>query len=228
MLKMKDTPICERPYEKLERQGAGYLTNSELLAIILKTGTKNETVVSIAQKVLILIKEHYDNSLSHMEHIPIQEFMKIKGIGKVKAIQLQAVCELAKRIGQPVDSKKTTINNTEDVAKLLMNELRNEKREIIKLIMLNNKDVVQKISTVSIGNGNSAKLEPKYVILEAIKMQSEKIILVHNHPSGDVTPSRDDYRITDRLYECADLMGIELLDHVIIGNNTYKSVMVKE
>ena len=128
-IKMKQLPISERPYEKLETYGAETLTNSELLAIIIKTGTKEDTAVNLAQKVLMLNDGMNKQDLSFLQDVSISDFMKIKGIGKVKAIQLLAVCELAKRMNKPINKQIIKINNSKDVAKLLMNELKYEKRE---------------------------------------------------------------------------------------------------
>lgn len=224
-IKMKKLPISERPYEKLELYGAEALTNSELLAIIIKTGTKEETAVNLAQKILLLNEKSDKEDLSFLQDISIAEFMHIKGIGKVKAIQLLAVCELAKRINKPINQKKIKIHNSEDVANLLMNELRNEKREKAKLILLNNKNVILKIKDISYGNSNFAMMEPKDILIEALQVQAPRMILVHNHPSGDIKPSSADFRITDRIYEAAELLGIQLLDHIIIGNNQYESIL---
>ena len=160
-----------------------------------------------------------------MQDISIKEYMKIKGIGKVKAIQLIAVCELAKRMNKPISNINIKIKSSKDVADLLMNELMYEKREKVKVIILNSKNIVLKIVDVSYGGTNFAVIDPKEVLLEAIKMQAPKIILVHNHPSGDTTPSKSDYNITDRIYESAKLLGIELLDHIIIGKNKFESLL---
>ena len=222
-IKLKELPIEERPYEKLELYGPEKLTSSELLAIIIKTGTKEETAVQLAQRIINLSDEKDD--LSFLHDIGVNELIKIKGIGKVKAIQLLAVIELAKRINKPRNSNTIQIKKTEDVAKILMNELKNEKREKVKLILLNSKNIVLKIVDVSYGGTSSALVEPKEILYEAIKIQAPKIILVHNHPSGDVTPSKSDYGITDRVDEAAELMGIEFLDHIIIGNNRYMSII---
>ena len=224
-LKMKELPILERPYEKLEIYGAEMLSNAELLAIIIKTGNKKETAVALAQKILNLNKNYNKNDLRFLQEISIEELTEVKGIGKVKAIQIKAVSEIAKRITKPI-TNKIKISNTKDVAELVMSELRYEKREIAKVIILNNKNIVLRIVNISLGGSNFACIEPKDVLAEAIKMQAPKIILIHNHPSGDPRPSKGDYRVTDRIYECADLMGIELLDHVVIGDGTYESVLI--
>ena len=226
-LRMKELPISERPYEKLELYGSDMLSNAELLAIIIKTGTKNENSLSVAQKVLKLNNTTNKEDLRFLCDTSIEEFMQIDGIGKVKAIQLKAIGELTKRISKPINKEKIKIKNTKDVADLLMSELRYEKREIAKVIMLNNKNNIMRIIDIAFGGTNFASIAPKEVLSEAVKIQSPKIILVHNHPSGDPKPSKEDFRITDRIYECADIMGIELLDHVVIGDGTYESILLE-
>ena len=209
-MKIKELPLTERPYEKLEIYGAESLSNAELLAIIIKTGTKEQSAVSIAQNILKLNEQAEQENLRFLQEIALEEFMKIKGIGKVKAIQLKAICELTKRIARPINQKKPIIKTPKDVADMLIPELRYEKQE-----------------KVSFGGSNFAYIEPKDVLAEAIKMQAPKIILVHNHPSGDAKPSKGDYKVTDRIYEAAQLMGIQLLDHIIIGDGLYQSLLLE-
>lgn len=182
-LKMKELPISERPYEKLELYGSEMLSNAELLAIIIKTGNKKESSIMLAQKILNLNQNYNKNNLRFLQEISIEELISIKGIGRVKAIQIKAACELAKRITKPIDTSKIKIKNTKDVANLLMPELRYEKREIAKVILLNAKNIVQRVTEVSLGATNFACISPKDVLVEAIKIQAPKIILVHNHPS---------------------------------------------
>jgi len=226
-VKIKDLPLSERPYEKLEVYGAENLSNAELLAIIIKTGTKEQSSVSIAQQILNLGENTKKDNLRFLQDISLEEFMQIKGIGKVKAIQLKAVCELTKRIARPINTQKKVIKSPEDVAEILIPELRYEKREVAKVIIMNSKNIVLKIINISLGGANFACIEPKDVLAEAIKMQAPKIILVHNHPSGDSKPSKGDYSVTDRIYEAAELMGIKLLDHIIIGDGIYESLLLK-
>ncbi len=221
-MKMKELPISERPYEKLEMYGEKALSNAELLAIIIKSGTKGESSVSIAQKVLALEKNG-KNNLRFLQNLSIEDFMKIKGIGKVKAIQLKAIAELTKRMSKPLDISKVQINEPSNVAELL-EEMKYEKREIVKTIILNTKNVIIKIVDICFGGTNSAILKPKDVLQEAIKIGAPKIILVHNHPSGDPTPSQSDLDFTKRVYEAANLMGIELLDHIVIGDYGFRSI----
>lgn len=222
---MKELPISERPYEKLELYGADKLTNSELLAIIIKTGTKDETAVSLAQRILKLNDTVQTEDLSFLQNISISEYMSIKGIGKVKAIQLIALGEIAKRINKPINKQNIKIKSSKDVANLLMNELRNEKREKVKIILLNSKNIVMKIKDISYGGTNFAMIETREILEEVIKNQAPKMILIHNHPSGDVTPSKADFCMTDRIYDAAKLVGVELLDHIIIGDNKFESIL---
>ena len=224
-IKMKELPISERPYEKLELYGADKLTNSELLAIIIKTGTKDETAVSLAQRILKLNDTVQKEDLSFLQNISISEYMTIKGIGKVKAIQLIALGEIAKRINKPINKQNIKIKSSKDVANLLMNELRNEKREKVKLILLNSKNIIMKIKDISYGGTNFSMIETREILEEVIKTQAPKMILVHNHPSGDVTPSKADFSMTDRIYDAAKLVGVELLDHIIIGDNKFESIL---
>lgn len=226
-MKIKELPLTERPYEKLEIYGAESLSNAELLAIIIKTGTKEQSAVSIAQNILKLNEQAEQENLRFLQEIALEEFMKIKGIGKVKAIQLKAICELTKRIARPINQKKPIIKTPKDVADMLIPELRYEKQEKVKVLILNSKNIVLKTYDVSLGGSNFAYIEPKDVLAEAIKMQAPKIILIHNHPSGDAKPSKGDYKVTDRIYEAAQLMGIQLLDHIIIGDGSYQSLLLE-
>ena len=222
-MKVKELPVSERPYEKLEMYGEKALSNAELIAIIIKTGTKDESSINIAQKILALDKNG-ENNLRFLQNVSIEEFMSIKGIGKVKALQLKAICELTKRMSKPLDTSQVQINSPKDVAELLTNEMRFEKREIVKAIILNSKNVILKMVDVCFGGANSAILKPKDVLHEAIKLEAPKIILVHNHPSGDPTPSKSDFEFTERLIQAAKIMGIELLDHIVIGEFGFKSI----
>lgn len=223
-IKIKELPVSERPYEKLEIYGAKKLSNSELLAIIIKTGTQDETAVDLARKILNLQGENNTNSLRFLQELTLEDYMKIKGIGKIKAIQLKAVCEIAKRITTPIDLEKNIIRSPQDVATIFIDELRFEKREILKVVMLNIKNRIIKISDVFIGGTNSIIVQPKDILYEAIKLGSPKIILIHNHPSGDPTPSKSDYQMTERLEKSAELIGIELVDHIVIGDGKYESI----
>lgn len=226
-IKLKELPISERPYEKLQIYGEKTLSNTELLAIIIKTGTKEETALQLAQRVLCISKENKTDSLRFLQQVSIEELTKIKGIGKVKAIQLKAVCELAKRMERPINTENVIIKSPKDVAKLLGEELRYEKREILKVLILNTKNVVQKIEDIAIGGTFSINIEAKDILKEAIKMEMPKVIMVHNHPSGNATPSASDIEMTNNISKCAKLLGIQLLDHIVIGDGTFESICSK-
>ena len=214
-LKIKELPITERPYEKLEMYGEKMLSNSELLAIIIKNGTKDFTAIDISNAIL----KKVNNNLRDLQDIPLHEFKEIQGIGKVKAIQLKAICELTKRISRPINDAKIQIKNTDDIAKILI--------EIVKLVLLNTKNIILKIMDISFGGTSSAFVEPKDILLEAIKIGAPKIIIAHNHPSGDPTPSFADFEITNRIEKAGQIMGIELLDHIVIGDCNYISIFSK-
>lgn len=225
-IKMKELPKTERPYEKLEQYGEKTLTNAELLAIIIKTGTKEETSVGLAQQILKLNNGKQDN-LSFLRDLSIEEFMKIKGIGKVKAIQLKAVCELATRMNIITNYKEKIILQPYDIAKILMDKMRFEKQEILKVAMLDNKNKLIKIKDIAIGGGNFVSATIKSVLNEAVKIEASKIILIHNHPTGDPTPSDKDIDFTNKVKQASEILGIQLLDHIVIGHSDYISIFAQ-
>ncbi len=224
-MKIKQLPETERPYERLELYGERALSNAELLATIIKTGTKEKTSVEIANQILKLNQNEDKGDLNFLREIGLEELKKIKGIGRVKAIQIKAVCELAIRMSKPSNYRKIQIKKPNDVANLLMNDLRFEKRELVKVLIMNNKNIVLKILDVAAGSGNFVNLNIRYILSETIKMDAPKIILVHNHPSGDPTPTQADYITTKKLKEAAQILKIELIDHIVIGNMRYQSIM---
>lgn len=226
-IKMKEMPVSERPYEKLELQGEKTLSNAELLAIIIKTGTKNESSVDLAYKILKLNPNTKEDNLSYLKNISIEEFMQIKGIGKVKAIQLKAICELAVRMNKPINYKNIQIKSPEDMAKVVMNELKNETKEIVKLVMLDNRNKIVKMQNIATGGSNFANFSISEILGEALKTKTPKIILIHNHPSGNSEPSTRDIEITYSIYNACQTVGLELIDHIVIGNNEYTSIMSK-
>ena len=226
-LKIKEIPETERPYEKLELYGEKALSNAELLAIIIKTGTREETSIQIAQRILNLNYDPQMGELNFLKNITLEELMQIKGIGRVKAIQIKAICELAIRMSKPSNFKKVQIKSAEQLANLVMEELRFEKREYVKLFLLNNKNEILKNIDTAIGGTNFANVNMKEIIGEALKIKAPKMILVHNHPTGDPTPSKADITFTDRLYNAAKMFDIELIDHIVIGNMNFKSIFAE-
>ena len=224
-LNVKELPEYERPYEKLEMYGEESLSNSELLAIIIESGTKKETSIQLAYRILSLGSDFKGNELRHIQSLSLEELKKIKGIGRVKAIRLKATFELAKRLSRPVKSEKI-VKSSKDVAELFIEELRYEKKEKVKLVILNNKNKILRIKEISLGGANYAVVEPKDILEEPIKMGATKIILVHNHPSGNPTPSAQDFEVTKRIKMCAKMFEIDLIDHLVIGDGIYMSAMI--
>ena len=225
---IKELPQSERPYEKLELYGEKSLSNAELLAIIIKTGTKEYTSVDIAREILKLNEMYDETSLSFLRDLSIEEITKIKGMGRVKAIQLKAICELANRMNKPSNYKKTQIKEPNDIVKILMNEMQYEKREIAKIVLLDNKNNILKIKDIAIGGNNFVNIGMKDILSEAVKINAPKIILVHNHPSGNSTPSKQDIEVTKKLELVVKLLGIRLIDHIVIGKGEYTSIKTIE
>lgn len=225
---IKELPQSERPYEKLELYGEKNLTNAELLAIIIKTGTKEYTSVDIARKILKLNDNYEDKSLSFLRDLSIEELTKIKGMGRVKALQLKAVCELANRMNLPPNYKRIKIKEPNDVVKILMQQMQYEKVEIAKIILLDNSNNILKIKNVAVGGNNFVNIGMKNILSEAVKINAPKMILVHNHPSGISTPSSKDYEVTKKIEDAGKMLGIELLDHIVIGNSEYTSIKTIE
>ncbi|MBO6233412.1 MAG: DNA repair protein RadC [Clostridia bacterium] len=224
-IKMKEMPIAERPYEKLELYGEKTLSNAELLAIIIKTGTKNISSIDLAYKILNLNKNTKEDDLKFLKNISLEELMQIKGIGKVKAIQLKAICELAVRMSKPSNYKNIQIKAPGDMAKIVMDELKFETKEIVKLVMLDNRNRIIRINEIAIGGCNFANFSISDILGETLKTKAPKIILIHNHPSGSSKPSQKDLDITAKLYNACQIVGIELIDHLVIGNMEYTSIM---
>lgn len=221
-LKLKDLPINERPRERLLRYGAEKLSNSELIAIILGNGTSKENILSISTRLLKI-----SGGLNGLLNSDTDELVKIDGIGKAKAVQLLALGELTKRFKSYKSGERYKILTPKDAASLIMDELKVFDKEHLYVIMLNTKNIVIKISDVSVGSLNSSIVHPREVYNEPIVKHAASIIICHNHPSGDPEPSSQDISITKRLKECGKIIGIELLDHIIIGDGIYISLKEK-
>lgn len=221
-MKIKDLPETEKPYEKIENYGAECLSNAELLAVIIKSGTKNVTAVEIAQQILLLDKEN--QGLGFLKNVSFEDLQNINGLGRVKSIQMKALAEFAIRFSKPQMIVRKAITSPEDVAGILMAEMKDEPQEIVKTLILNNQNELIRVVTNAVGSGNSSYIEIKDIFKEAIKSSATKIIVVHNHPSGSVEPSLEDVKFTYKVKDAGELMGIELVDHVIIGNGKFASL----
>ncbi len=218
-MKIKDLPLEERPRERLINYGKESISNEELIAIILKTGTKNKSVKEIALEVLNRI-----NSLDNLENININTFKDINGLGKVKTIELMASIELGKRIFLKKDYKKRIIYNNPDI--IYSNNLylfKDKKQEYFYTLYLDSKNNLIERKLLFMGTVNRSIVHPREIFKEAYLTSASKIICMHNHPSGDIKPSSEDIRLTKALIEIGKLQGIELMDHLIIGDDKYYS-----
>ena len=216
---IKDLPLNERPREKLYRYGVKSLSNSELIAVIIRTGNKGDTAIQLAERIISLD----DRGIGFLSDATIEELTDVKGIGNCKAAQLLAAIELGKRISAYKKEDNIRISGPNDITDLLMEEMRYLKKEYFKIAILDTKNQIITIENISIGNLNSSIVHPREVFNRAIKRSANSIILVHNHPSGDPTPSSEDINITNRLIEAGSILGIKVLDHIIIGDNKYIS-----
>lgn len=225
MKRIKELNFEERPYEKCERFGAEHLTDAELLAILLRTGTKGENSLELAKKILYQSCEK--RGLISIHNWSLEQLMKIKGIGRVKAIQILCLSELAKRLAKETAEKQLDFNTPSTIAQYYMEDLRHKKQEHMKLLLLNTKSRLISEKDISVGTVNAAIISPREIFVEALQKSAVYIILLHNHPSGDPTPSMEDVQLTIQIKEAGELVGVELLDHIIIGDNCYTSLKEK-
>ncbi len=222
---MKDIPREERPYEKCEKLGASYLTDSELLAVILRTGIKDKSALELAND--ILYSKTLNNGILNIHRWSYHQLISIKGVGKVKAIQILCISELAKRLSKALVAPTLSFQNPATIAKYYMEDLRHCQQENMKLLLLNTKSKLIGETNISKGTVNATIISPRELFIDALQMGAVSIILLHNHPSGDPTPSREDILVTKRIKEAGLLIGIDLIDHIIIGNNCYMSFSEK-
>jgi len=216
---IKDMPGNERPREKLLEYGAKHLSNSELLAILLRTGTKEKSAITLAHE--ILAKEQ--RGLYFLAQALPEELAEIHGIGQAKACQILAALELGRRVAARPSESRDSVTDPESVALMFMEEMRNLNRENFKLLTLNCKGEVISRESVAVGDLTSAIVHPREVFNSAVRKSAKAVILVHNHPSGSTIPSKEDINITKRLKEAGDILGIEVLDHIIIGDGQWLS-----
>ncbi|MCL6572088.1 MAG: DNA repair protein RadC [Bacillus sp. (in: Bacteria)] len=219
---IRDFPQDERPRERFIKHGPQSLSNHELIAILLRTGTKDESVLQLSNRLLT----HFEG-LRLLKAASLEEMTEIKGIGLAKAIQILAAVEIGRRIANLSYNDRYVIRSPEDGAKYLMNDMRFLSQEHFVCLYLNTKNQVIHKQTVFIGSLNASIVHPREVFREALKRSAASIIAAHNHPSGDPAPSREDIEVTKRLVECGKIIGIDLLDHLIIGENKFVSLKEK-
>ncbi|MBM7097996.1 MULTISPECIES: RadC family protein [Alteribacter] len=222
MMMIRDVPKSERPRERMLQEGPNALTNQELIALILSSGTKEESVLQLSGRVL----RHFDG-LKLLKDASINEFIDIHGIGNAKAVQLKAAIELGRRIHNLPTEERYAIRSPEDVANFVMDDMRHLTQEHFVCLYLNTKNQVIYKHTVFIGSLNASIVHPREVFKEAFRYSAASIVCLHNHPSGDSSPSREDIDVTKRLVECGNVLGIEILDHVIIGDQQFVSLKEK-
>lgn len=221
--KMKDIPKDERPYERCLGMGPEHLTDAELLAVIIRTGSTEETSLELAQKILAL---NYPNQgILGLLHLSLEELLTFRGIGKVKAIQLLCIGELSRRIWkQTAKPNRLVLKEPSQIADYCMEDMRHLEQEQVRALFFDTKQHLLREAVLSKGTVNASVISPREVFIEALRCGAVSLILVHNHPSGDPAPSRNDELLTKRMLEAGKSLGIFLLDHIIIGDNTYVSL----
>ena len=219
--KIKNLPEMERPYEKCIKYGPCALSDAELLAVILKTGTKELTSVELARQLLLADTGEYGLNVLYKHNY--STFTSIKGIGKVKAVTLMCILEIASRISRTSIDKRVSFDNPQRVSDFFMEEMRHLEKEQVVIVLLDskNKMITNKVSTI--GTINSSLFSPREIIVDALKNNATGIIVIHNHPSGDPFPSSEDLKATGKLKEACEIIGIALVDHIIIGDRVFYS-----
>jgi DNA repair protein RadC len=219
---IRDLPEEERPRERLAKYGPEAVSTAELIAILLRTGSARESALGLAEQLLSRF-----GSLKAIANASVEKLAEIKGVGLAKAAQLKAAFELGKRLATSGDEARVTIRSPQDAADLVMEDLRYRDREHFEIILLDTRNRVLKLRTVAVGGLNANRVEPREIFKEAIAHSAAAVILVHNHPSGDPAPSADDRLLTKRLVEAGQLVGIQVLDHLIIGDGRFVSLKEK-
>lgn len=219
---IRDVPSEDRPRERLLNEGASVLSNQELLAIMLRSGTRQESVLHVAQRLLT----HFQG-LRLLKDASVDEITSLRGIGDSKAVQILASLELGKRFSRLQLAERVAIRSPEEGAELVMEDMRFLSQEHFVCLYLNTKNEVLHQQTVFVGSLNASIVHPREVFKEAFRHSAASVICFHNHPSGDPSPSREDTGITSRLVECGKMLGIEVLDHIVIGDQKFISLKEK-
>ena len=220
---IKDLPEAQRPYEKCFSQGEAALSDCELLAVILRSGTQGLNSLELAQEILQYMETSSYTGLTGLLHISVQDLMEIHGIGQVKAVQLKCIGELSKRIARTAARPQMVMNNPSSVASYYMEELRHEEQEVVICMMSDVKGHFLGDKVLTRGTATGSLVTPREIYMEALRRHAVSLILVHNHPSGDPSPSESDILLTRRVQEAGNVIGISLLDHIIIGDKRFLS-----
>lgn len=221
-LTIKELPAAERPRELLLAKGPAALSNADLLAILIRTGTSRESVVRLAEQ---LLAKH--GGLAGLGSLDPHEMSRLKGIGPAKAVTVAAAVELGKRLAALAASERPVIRSPQDAADLMLPRLRFEKREVFVALLLSTKNHVLATPFLAIGTLSASIVDPRELFREAINHNAASVVLVHNHPSGDPSPSADDIALTRKMAEAGRLLDVNVLDHLIIGDGKYVSLKEK-
>lgn len=222
-IRMKDLPLLDQPYEKLERGGEISLTDAELLSIIIKTGIKGTPAITIAHKILNL--DFQKRGISFLCQIPIEDIKAIPGVGRTKAILVKACVELGRRVARTNPKNFETIIHTPgDMVKYLQEEMQQLENEELRIALLDNKNALIRIVKSTSGSIKTMMFSPREIFKDALKYNAASMILIHNHPSGNPNPSQSDFKTTLTLSNLAKDLDIPIIDHIIIGKNGYKSI----
>ncbi|WP_296117073.1 DNA repair protein RadC [uncultured Eubacterium sp.] len=216
---VKELPDTERPYEKCLMYGADALTDAELISVIIRTGSRGERCVDLAHRIL----NAGPDGLLNLLQLDVKQLTKIHGIGNVKAVQLKCVGELAKRIASTRRRQQVVLESPESIASYYMERMRHEAQEILVLAMFDSKSMLIGEKVISVGTSNAALISPREIYRTALQEQAVYIVILHNHPSGNPEPSREDVQVTRKIKQSGEILDILLMDHIIIGDNRYFS-----
>ncbi len=216
---MKDLPESEKPYEKCLKLGPEHLSDAELIAVIIRTGSQKEQALELARSILSLSP----GGILNLNYLTIEQLKKLHGVGTVKAVQLKCVAEISKRIASTSRQQQVILKDAHSIAAYYMERLRHEPKEHLVLSMFDGKSQLISDETISIGTCRASLISPREIFIQALQKQAVYVILLHNHPSGNPHPSEEDFIVTNKIKECGKLLDIPLLDHIIIGDNQYYS-----
>ena len=221
--KIRELPKEQRPYEKCLRDGEQALSDAELLAVLLRSGTRTKSAPGLAGELLSATQSTAFPGLPGLIHMSVQDLTALPGIGEVKAVMLKCVAELSRRMASAIARPAMTFDQPVTIARYFMERLRHEEQEHLYVLTMDNRNHLLGEYLVSLGTATSALVSPREIFLEALKQRALGVVLVHNHPSGDPSPSLCDMEITERIFEAGSIVGIELLDHIVIGDQKYYS-----
>ena len=216
---MKQLPDSEQPYEKFLKYGAAALSDAELLAVIIRSGSQGRKSIEVSQEFLRL----GDGNLLNLYAVSFEEMQHIRGIGRVKAIQLKCIAELSRRISETSYREHIRLDHPQTIADYYMERMRHERKEHLSALFFDVRCHLLGDALLSVGSATAAFVSPREIFLAAFRYEAVQFVLIHNHPSGDPTPSSQDDDVTKRVWECGKLLGISLIDHVVVGDRSYYS-----